>query len=57
MQGWDAGPDPVSERVRARYSDSDEYRWNERAEEAGPGRPARGGGYDGGYGPGEDRWR
>jgi hypothetical protein len=57
MQGWDAGPDPVSERVRGRYSDSDEYRWHERAEEAGPGRPARGGGYDGGYGPGEDRWR
>jgi hypothetical protein len=55
MQGWDASPEPVSERVRPRPGDDGGYRWNGRDEEAPPARSPRSQGA--GYDTGEERWR
>jgi hypothetical protein len=55
MRGWDARPEPVSERVRARPGDDEGHRWNGPDEEVPPARSprARAAGYD----TGEERWR
>jgi hypothetical protein len=52
LEGWNARPEPVSERIRrSRRADDEGYRWNGRADEDPPaGRSHRE--YDG-----DDRWR